>query len=52
MLFFVLKILFSFYPCDILKIICKVFLFEILFYFLPLLFYKKFFTFFPCSLFF
>lgn len=31
MLLFVLKILFSFYPCDILKVICNLFLFKILF---------------------
>lgn len=41
MLFFVLKILFSFYPCDILKVICKVFLFKILFCFFSQIFYKK-----------
>ncbi len=46
MLFFVLKILFSFYPCNILKFICKVFLFKILFYFLPLLSIKSFLLFF------
>lgn len=38
---FVFKVLFSFYPCDILKVICKVFLFKILFYFFSQIFYKK-----------
>ena len=41
MLLFVLKILFSFYPCDILKVICNLFLFKILFYFSSQIFYKK-----------
>ncbi|EGS30752.1 conserved domain protein [Peptoniphilus sp. oral taxon 375 str. F0436] len=55
---FVFKILFSFYPCDILKVICNLFLFKILFYFSSQIFYKKIptfekkFFFFPCSLFF
>lgn len=41
MFLFVFKILFSFFPCDILKVICNLFLFKILFYFFSQIFYKK-----------